>query len=243
MSDSPSLTSGRRGVKDPVVENLNVLVSGNPLRYHFIKHSLKVPARLTRHDMEGEGINLGFDVRAVGAEEGTIDLQLDKATDALPLPAHILRKTIGSVVKYFGVTDGSQPVERNSVIRISPSLLQIINPFFKGLLSQDLGDTLQASYSKATVTTSTTATLDPQPVNTRTGATLAYAATQEDGSALPAGVTISPTTGVITLTGAALVIGTYTIKVSMTDLITTLPANHPWTTLAAEQTLILTIAT
>lgn len=240
MADIPSLTSGRRGIKDPVVENLNAILSaGVYQQYLFIKHGFKVPARLTKHDIENEGVNLGFDVRSQGPEEGPLDLQLSKATDLIPLGAHILKITIGSSIKYYGCTDSNYPKERNAVVRGNNSCLEMINPFFQNLLSYDLGDSLQLTYSIATM--ASTEALDTAPKNHRTGSTKAYAATQADGSALPPGVTIAPSTGIISSVKATVVAGDYEIKVTASDVITTLPANHPYRTLECEQTLFLKI--
>ncbi|HVT74584.1 MAG TPA: Ig domain-containing protein [Lacunisphaera sp.] len=237
--DTPSLTSGRRAIKDPVVENMNVIVNGAPQRYHFIKHGFKVSSKLSKHNREGDDVNLGFDVRRGGPKEGPLDLQLNYPTDAFALAAHILRLTVGSRVEYFGISEDSWPEERLMPVRGSVTCLQLLNPFFAGLLSADLGDTLQTTYSIATM--GTTETLDPKPTNHRSGATKAYSATQEDGSALPDGVAINASTGVITLTKADVVAGTYVIKVVATDTLTSLPSNHPWRQLDCEQTLILTI--
>jgi hypothetical protein len=168
-----------------------------------------------------------------------MDLQLNYPTDVMPIPAHILRVTKGTVVKYYGISDANWPGERNAPVRGSVTLIQMIMPFFRGLLSADLGDTLQLTYSIATM--AATETLDPLPTNHRTGATKAYSATLEDGSALPIGVTISSTTGVISSVKATVVAGTYVIKVVGTDILTTLPSNHAWRQLDCEQTLILTI--
>lgn len=239
MPATPSLTSGRRSIKDPIIENLNVLVNGSPLRYHFIDDSLKIPGALNKHELEGEGVNLGFTARSAGAAEGGMNLQLDLPTDAVPLTGHILRKTVGSVIRYFGVTDGSEPMSRNAPVRVAPTLLEIINPFFRGLLDADLGDSKQSTYSKATM--GTTETIDTQPTNTRSAATKAYSATQADGSALPTGVAIDSGTGIITITKATVAESSWEIVVVCTDTLSTLPSGHPYRVLGCEQRLYLTV--
>ena len=233
MPDTPSLTDGRRAIKDPIVENLNVLVSAVPLRYHYIDDSLKVSGRLTKHELEGEGDLLGFDVKSSGAREGNMNLQLDKATDTPPDVGHILKVTKGTSIRFYGVVDAPVPNKRNDVVRIGPSLLQLMNPFFQGLLSADEGDTLRQTYSIATMGTTETITTNPQ--NHRTGSTKAYSATLEDGTALPTGIAINASTGVITVTKATVSAAVSTIKVVATDTL----ANKRTT--EGEATLVLTI--
>ncbi len=235
--DTPSLTDGRRAIKDPIVENLNVLVSSAPVRYHFISHSLKIAGRLTPFELEGEGTILGFDVRSAGPKTGGIRLQLNKPTDAIPQAAHILRLTVGTRIEYYGVTEADDPEERNAPVRIAPTLHQMVNPVFKGLLSEGLGDTKQTTFSKLAGDT----TIDPEPVNTRSAGTKAYSATQEDGSAIPAGLAINASTGVLSITAATIATGTYIIKVVVSDVLATLPTDHPYRTLEGEATLILTV--
>jgi hypothetical protein len=239
MPDLPSLSDGSRGITDPIVENLNVLVSSVPLKYIFLSDTFKVAGRVTQFDTPEEGVILGMDIRSTGPQVGGLNVQLKKATDVVPLPAHTIKITKGTGIKYYGVTDGDNPNQRNAPVRITPTLQERINPFFQGLLSSDLGDAKQQSYSIATMGVTETITTNPQ--NHRSGATKAYAATLSDGSALPAGVAINASTGVITVTKASVVAGVYNILVTASDTLATLPADHEYYLLEGIGTLYLTI--
>jgi hypothetical protein len=233
MSDSPSLTSGRKSIKDPIVENLNVLVASVALRYHFIDDSLKVVGRVIEHALEGEGDVIGFDIKSEGVEKGGLNLQLDSPTDVAPQPGHRLKVTKGTSIKYYGVSEGGAPNKRNDVVRPSPSVIQEINPFLSGLLSETEGDLKRQSYSIAAM--GATETVATTPINGRTGGVIAVTATQSDGSALPTGVAINASTGVITVTKATVLAGVYTIQVVVTDTLT------GYSTRSGEATLVLTI--
>lgn len=229
---TPSFTDGKAGVRSPTLRNLSVLVSGSPLVYHYVKESLKEEGMSLEHVLDGEGVFLGSDTKGTGKKSGTISLQYKKATDAVALPGHVLELVKGASTEYYVVQEDPEEIERRSVKRASPSVLRIMHPFFTGLQSQALGDTLLLTKSIATPSTSTLAT---NPVNHRTGSTKAYSALQSDGSALPAGVAISSSTGVITFTHASMVAGTYDIKVTALDTLA------GYDDLESQNTLLLTV--
>lgn len=228
-----SFTDGKAGLKDPVLVNLNVLVGGSPLAMHWTKDSLKAMGRTIEHTREGEGDWLGSDTKASGVKKGSISLQMNAATDVTPSPAHILQLTKGAVTEFYIVGEDGGENERNQVVKGTYPVVQAIHPFFKGLLSVDLGDSL--ALTKSIATGGPTSTLATNPVNHRTGSTKTYSALQSDGSAVPAGVAINASTGVITFTHASLVIGVYTIKVTALDVLTGQENRE------SENTLILTV--
>lgn len=226
------MTDGRRGLRDPIVELLNILVAGLPYRLHYIDDSLAEAGRTIDHELEGEGDHLGSDTKSSGCEKGAYNLQMDKASDTPPSAAHVLRVTKNpGVVKCYVITAMPKPMKRNDVVRIAPAVTQIMNPFFFGLLSQFEGDTLRSTFSKA-AGNSTIATL---PINHRTGATKSYTAALDDGSALPAGVVIDAATGIISITAATVAVGLYTVKVVALDVLV------PYTNREGEGTLILNV--
>jgi hypothetical protein len=227
MPDYPSFTDGKAGLKDPTCRNVAAA-----LYYHWIEDSLKEGAVSIDHILEGEGDVLGSDTKANGSKTGTIKIQLNLATDTKPRPGHIIELIKGATTEYYVVTEMPVENKRGDVVRLSIPVKLIIHPFFTGLQSVAEGDTLRLTKSIATPSTSTLATT---PVNHRTGATKAYSALQSDGTAMPAGVAISSSTGVITFTHASLVAGTYTILVTATDTLT------PYTARESDDTLILTV--
>lgn len=226
MSDFPSFTDGRRGVKDPVVTNL---MTGTV--YHYIKDSFKVGGRAIDHELEGEGDHLGSDTKSSGCEKGVLNIQLNKATDDAPQVAHVLKVVKGTSTKYYVVTEEPHDMERNNVVRLGVPLTQVVNPFFSALVSAAEGDTYRKTHSKAQADW----VFPTLPVNHRTGSTKAYSATQSDGSAVPAGFVINAGTGIITVTSATIAIGVYTIKVVGTDVLA------PYTDREGEATLELTV--
>ncbi|MBX3751401.1 MAG: putative Ig domain-containing protein [Opitutaceae bacterium] len=230
--DFPQFTDGRRGVRSPTVKCYNILSGGNPIQLHYIDDDIKGSSFSLDHILEGDGEHLGGYTKA-SIRSGTLNVQLDKADDTEPMPGHVIGLTKKSVEGFYQVREASFPGQRNNVVRGALNLVRIVNPFFTGLLSEDEGDTKRVTYSIAAM--GTTETIDPQPVNHRTGATKAYSATLSSGAALPAGIAINASTGVITITKADVVAGVSTIKVVATDTLTNKR------TLEGEATLVLTI--
>lgn len=232
-SDFPQFTDGRRGLRQPTVKCYNLLLSSAPRQYHYIDDDIKGSSFTIDHILEGDGEHLGgFTKKSLTS--GPLNIQLDAADQPAPVEAHVIGLMKNLVEGFYTVSESSFPGKAKDVVRGSLSLKRIVNPFFTGLLSEDEGDTKRVSYSKATM--ATTEDIDPQPVNHRTGATKAYSATQSDGTALPTGVAINVSTGVITITKATVAESTWTIKVVATD---TLANKRP---LEGEATLVLTVA-
>jgi hypothetical protein len=231
-SDFPQFTDGRRALRSPTVKCYNILSGGNPIQLHYIDDDIKGSSLSVDHILEGDGEDLGsFTKRSMVS--GSLNVQLDKADDPQPLEGHIIGLTKNLLEGFYVVREAAFAGARNNIVRGALSLRRIVNPFFTGLLSEDEGDTKRVTYSKATM--GTTETIDPQPVNHRTGATKAYSATLSSGAALPAGIAIDAGTGVITVTKADVAEATVTIKVVATDTL----ANKR--TLEGEATLVLTV--
>lgn len=228
MPDYPSFTDGKAAIKDPTIRNY----AANKY-YHFISSSITESAVSIDHTLEGEGDHLGSDTKATGVKIGTINIQLLLATDQQPRPGHIMELIIGSTTEYYVVTGMPAETKRGDVVRLAVPVKLIIHPFFGGLQSVAEGDTLRLT--KSISTGGPTSTLATTPLNHRTGSTKAYSALQSDGSALPAGVAINATTGVITFTHASLVAGSYTIEVTATDTLS------PYSQRESSDTLILTV--
>lgn len=241
--DFPTMTDGLRAVRKPTVRCYNLLSGGSARRYHFVSDDIKGSSLSIDHILEGAGAHLGGFVGS-GMYSGTLNIQLDRADDPVPQAAHVVsitkKRSAVDVETFYVVTEDGAPNEVNNVVRAALAVKRIVNPVLTGLLSEDLGDTKQASYSKAAM--GTTETIDVGGKNLRTGSTVTYAATQSDGSALPAGIAISSSTGVITITKADVAEGTVTIEVTCQDLKSTLPTDHPARTRTGIATLILTIA-
>jgi hypothetical protein len=231
-NDYPSYTDGKKGLRDPICQNISVLVGGLPLAYHWIKDTLKMQGRVIEHILEGEGDHLGSDTKSTGVKKGMINIQLVNATDAFPLPGHVIEVIKGANDEFYIVSETPEDMERNQVVREGFPVVQAIHPVFKGLQSAAEGDTLRLTKS---IAAGGTTTLDPQPVNLRPGATLLYSALQSNGAALPDGVAISSSTGVITFTHASLVTGTYTILVDCLDTLVNKTDRQ------GEATLVLTV--
>lgn len=232
-SDFPQFTDGRRGLRQPTVKCYNLLLNSAPRQYHYIDDDIKGSSLSIDHILEGDGEHLGSYTKK-GLTAGNLNLQLDTADQPAPVEAHVIGLMKNLVEGFYVVTESSFPGKAKEVLRGSLSLKRIVNPFFSGLLSEDEGDTKRVSYSKATM--ATTEDITTAPVNHRTGSTKAYSATQSDGTALPTGVAISSSTGVITITKATVAESTWTIKVVATD---TLANKRP---LEGEATLVLTVA-
>lgn len=211
--DFPSFSDGRRAVRFPTVKCYNHLVSSAARQYHYIEDDIKHAGLSVDHMLEGDGEHVGGYAKA-GLRSGNLAIQLDAADDPVPLPGHVIGLTKNSgTEEFYVVTDTSAPNKRNDQVRLALTVKRIINPFFTGLLSSDLGDSLAYTFSKAAGNASITAA----PVNHRSGATKAYSGIQSDGTALPAGLTVNAATGVIDITAATIATGSYEIEVIATD--------------------------
>lgn len=240
--DFPTITDGRRGVRSPIVRCYSLLSGNAPRRYHYVSDDIKATALAIDHTLEGDGAHLGSFSRK-STVSGTVNIQLDRADDPVPDAGHVLSLTKRvngvDVESFYVVREPGQPNERNNVVRCALGVVAIVNPVLTGLLSADLGDTKQQTFSKATM--GTTETIATSGRNTRTGATVTYSATQQDGTALPAGVAINASTGVITVTKADVAEASYAIAVVCQDVLSTLPTDHPMRTRQGEALLLLTV--
>jgi hypothetical protein len=232
-TDFPTFTDGRRSPRQPIVKCWNILEDALPKRYHWLKDDIKVSGMALDHVIETTGEHVGG-FSGASARKGTLTLLLDSADDSYPLPGHIVSIQKGAVLGWYRVDDASAPNDGKQQVTVALTVTRIIHPFFSDLLSEDEGEVSRQTFSIAAI--SVTTTITPDPVNHRTGSTKLYELTPEGETAsLPAGVAIASSTGVITLTAASLVAGTYYLDVTAKDTLA------PKRTLKGGNHLVLTI--
>ena len=199
----PSYLDGAAAAVTTYVECLNdstivALYVGDGIGEDAIHNAHAMPS--------GEAI--GSHTQATGFYRGPLNLQLQNPTDNLR-PGYILKKDSS----YFKITGNpGNKVEKNKVVMISPPVESVINPILSTLLST-LGQCL------ATTKAGASSTLDVDVVNTRAGATGAFALsawTEEYTDAVvPSGLSINSSSGLLTLSSVAA--GTYYLKVTYTE--------------------------
>jgi hypothetical protein len=205
----PTFLDGASSVTTTFVTCLNdaaltLLYAGDGITEGAVHNAHAMPS--------GEG--LGSHTQATGMYEGPLNLQLQNATDVVR-PGYVLVK--GS--SYYVVTGPiGEKREKNKVVMIAPPVKSVLNPIISTLLST-LGQV------KASTVAGANGTVDCDVVNTRSGATGAWALsawTDEYPSAtVPAEITINTSTGVITCASAAA--STYYLKVTYTETLTGKP--------------------
>ena len=141
---------------------------------------------------------LGSDTR-VGWKSGTVNMQLALASDVMPRPSFIF--LVDS--EYFVAGNIGKKLVSNQEVKFSASVLKVVNPIVTSLLSSD------GQFKALSLVISVSMTSFPNTAVNGTG-TLTWTAT-----GLPAGVTISSSTGA--LTGTPTVAGTYEAKITVTD--------------------------
>ena len=204
------MTDGKSGLKNPTVRCFNLLDgSSQPRRYHYIDDNISQAAVSIDHDLEGDGDPLGSDTQA-GREAGVLNIQCEQIDQPAPFPASVIELNKVGVAKYYVVTAEGAQFKRNDMKRYALPVKRLYNPFCSGLLGP-LGNYFEVSKAA-------TSTLSAAAVNTRAGATVAYALAMVDGTALPAGLAINSSSGMITLTAVAQ--ATYELEVTITDTLT-----------------------
>jgi hypothetical protein len=217
MPDFPTFTDGRRAPRQPIVKCWNILSSNLPVRFHWLSDDIKTSGMSVDHIIESSGEHVGGFAGA-SARKGNLTLLLDNADDAVPQPGHVISLQKGAVTEWYKVDESSAPNQGKNQVTITLTVTRLIHPLFTGLLSEDEGDLKRVTYSIASM--NATETITAAPVNTRSGATLTCAlAAEGESAALPAGVAIDATTGVITITKASVVAGTYYIDVTCQDVL------------------------
>lgn len=149
------------------------------------------------------------------ARKGSTVLAYELATDEIPGATNLVRPDyiISFRGRYFVVGEVKTPIVKNDVIKFTCNLIELQNPFIPNLLSV-LGQQLRRA-------SATGATQSCAGSNTRTGATVAYSIETfaTPGTAAPSGITISSSTGLVTLSPVAGA-GTYDLRIIVSDTIT-----------------------
>lgn len=211
ITSNPTFTDGIAAITDSLVTCLN-----NSVDYIYSDDGIGEKAMHVAHDNPA-GEAIGSHTQATGRYEGPISLQLLNASDALPRPGYVLTFRSG----YYIISGDIGPSrKKDDVVRIKPNVVQAINPVITTLLSTD-GQMASSSKAGASSTFANTV------ANTRAGGTGTWALvawTEEyPVAAVPSGLTISSSTGLITLNTVSA--GTYYLKITYTEVVTGKP-NH-----------------
>lgn len=157
-------------------------------------------------------------VTFIDGRKGTLNCQYTVTADELPGAVNLLRPSyiVSFRGRFYVVGEVKTPIVKNEVIKFSAAVTELQNPFIPLLLTS-LG---QQKLQTATVI-SLPRTQSAAAAGTRAGATLAYSLETfaTPGAAAPAGITISATTGLITVANTVTV-GTYDVRVLVTDTVT-----------------------
>lgn len=169
-------------------------------------------------DLRNSDNQLIGSVTYADGRKGNISLQYALAVDEIPGAANLLQP--GYIVsfrqRFFVVGAVKTPIEKNNVIKFSPALTELQNPFVPNLLTQ-----LGQQYALNQSTGSLPVTRSCAAAGTRTGATLVYSAETfgTPGSAAPSGITISSSTGLLTVANTVTA-GVYDVRVIVADTVT-----------------------
>jgi hypothetical protein len=207
--DQPEFQDGASGITDAFVTCLN----DSSMRFLYAGDDIGEEGIHVAH-ARPSGEALGGHTQATGFYRGPMNLQLEKAADALPRPSFILVKNSS----YFKISGNLGPKRtKNNVVQFTAPVEGVINPIISTLLSS-LGQRKAATFASGGGDYS----LDCDAVNVRAGSSLAWAIsawTAEFPTAtLPAGCSINAGTGAITFTTPGA--GTYYLKVTVTETLT-----------------------
>lgn len=153
-------------------------------------------------DQSGKAI--GSDTQE-GHTKGSLSMQLELATDALPRPSYVFQFQSD----YYIGGKVTPSYQSHDVVKFTQDAIKAVNPVLTTLLSS-LGQKLAESVTAAGGAYSKTIAA----VNVRAGATKTWSI----GSGAPSGLTIGASTGIIAW--ATPVAGTYTIEVNLKDAVT-----------------------
>lgn len=154
-------------------------------------------------------------VTYIDGRKGTLNLQYNLAADELPgnvnevLPTFILSFR----GRYYVAGAVSPTIAKNNVIKFTVAVTELETPFIPNLIS------IRGQQLVATHAAMSSYTVACAASGTRPGAVLVYSGElfSTPGSALPAGMTVDATTGVLTINSAA---GTYDLRIICADTIT-----------------------
>lgn len=194
---------------------LSVYCYNNALTYMTYNGDPSLASAQT--DLKNSDNQLIGSVTYIDGRKGTLALQYNLATDEAPSSANEIKPTyiVSFRGRFYVVGNVKTAVVKNDVIKMTVDVTELQNPFSPILLStngQELTRTVASGALPITVACAAS--------NTRTGATVAYSVETfaTPGSAAPSGVTISSSTGLMTLANT-ITAGTYDIRVVVSDTI------------------------
>jgi hypothetical protein len=227
MQTDPHYTDGRSAILDPVLECLNIAGDGSTYqRYEYLSDSIDREAIEVEHTGP-DGEPQGSDTRE-GFEKGAINLMVTKATHHVARPGHIIHLSLGNGDEYYIAGKFGRSRTRNDKIKGALAVKRSYNPIITSLLSEASGQRKTATQAAGAL--STPISDAPTVVNTRTGSTLAFSMAAHPGSAaLPAWLSINPSTGALSGTAEA---GTWEIDIIVTETLAGQPARTGFGTLA-----------
>jgi hypothetical protein len=163
----------------------------------------------------------------IDGRRGSIQLQYDLLEDEAPGATKLVRPTyiFSFRGRYFVAGAVPTPVVKNEVIKFSPALTELQNPFVPILLTA-----LGQQKAVTTAVGSLPITVACAASNLRTNSTVVYSLEDFDtpGAAAPTGYTINSSSGLMTIANTAAV-GVHDIRVIVSDTVT--PAGEPSNTI------------
>ncbi len=156
-------------------------------------------------------------VTFIDGRQGTLNCQYTLIGDEAPGATNLLRP--GYIVafrqRFYVVGAVKTPIEKNQIIKFSAEVTELQNPFVPNLLTV-LGQQKSVIQANAglPITQSCAA------AGTRTTATVAYTVETfaTPGSAAPTGITINPSTGLLTIANTVSA-GVYDVRVVVSDTV------------------------
>ena len=205
LPDQPFYQDGAAAVTDYAIEILNLPLSASTYQQLlYVSDDIGEDAMHEAHvgpDGEGEGSYTG-----TVDQTGNIVAQLDTASSTVPRPGYILRLRDQL---YQVIGKPAQARQKNQTVRVTLPVKRLVHPCLVGLLSAD-GPVLTRNIASGVALSPTIA---PGTLSNRTGETCAYAI-GGDFDALPTGLTINASTGIIS--GTTSQTGTRVCKVVCT---------------------------
>lgn len=214
MLTDPSFTDGRSATGDPLVECLNLTGDGTTYqRYEYLSDNIDKDAVEKKH-VDADGSPLGSFTQE-GFEEGSITIQLTKASHSIARPGHVVRLDRGQGFEYFVAGKFGRAVTRREVVKGALKVMRAYNPIVLSLLTSAYG--IRTKATQAAGALSAPITTAPTAVNTRTSATLAWSIAARPGYTVPAWITCNATTGALSGTAVA---GHWEFDIICTDTLT-----------------------